>query len=80
MSTVTRANRSNGHLRGPVTHTPVAERLAMELSLQGIEPRYPACEADDLPPSHRRSFFTIENPIFFSRVTIAYENGSSKVK
>ena len=65
MSTVTWANRSNGHLRGPVTHTPVAERLAMELSLQGIEPRYPACEADDLPLSHRRSFFTIENPIFF---------------
>ena len=23
----------NGHLRGPVTHTPVAERLAVELSL-----------------------------------------------
>ena len=30
---LSRPNLSYGHLRGPVTLTPVAERLAMELSL-----------------------------------------------
>ena len=44
----------NGHLRGPVTLTPVAKRVAVQLSLPvfddsrlsrpGIEPRSPACE------------------------------------
>ena len=52
----------NGHLRGPVTLTPVAERFAVELSLpvfttclsrQGIETRSPACEANALPLRHR---------------------------
>ena len=31
--TVTQANRHNGELRGPVTFSPTAKRLAMELSL-----------------------------------------------
>ena len=49
----------NSHLRGPVTLTPVAELLAVELSLPVfttsglsravIEPRSPACEANALP-------------------------------
>ena len=26
----------NGHLRGPVTHTPIAERLEVELSLPDL--------------------------------------------
>ena len=44
----------NGHLRGPVTITPVNERLAVELSLPVlIEPRSPACEANVLPQRHR---------------------------
>ena len=43
----------NGHLRGPMTLTPVAERLAVELSRQGIEYRSPACEANVLPLRHR---------------------------
>ena len=47
-----------GHLRGAVTITPFADRLAMELSLSvlsrlGIEPRSPACEANALPLRHR---------------------------
>ena len=46
----------NGHLRGPVTFTPVAERLAGELiglSRPGFGHRSPACEANALPLSHR---------------------------
>ena len=45
----------NGHLRGPVTVIPVAERLAVELSLPvfTIEPRSPAREANALPLLHR---------------------------
>ena len=48
----------NGHLRGPVTLTPVAERLAVELALPvfdlglsrpRIKPRSPACEANAPP-------------------------------
>ena len=35
--TVTRASVLNGHLRGPVTLTPIAERLAVELSLPAFE-------------------------------------------
>ena len=42
-----------GHLRGPITLTPVAERFAVELSLQGIEYRSPACKANALPLRHR---------------------------
>ena len=37
----------NGHFRGLVTLTPVAE------DLDRIEPRSPACEANILPQSHR---------------------------
>ena len=48
----------HGHLRAPMTLTPVAERLALELSLPvlsrlGIEPRTPALEANALPLRHR---------------------------
>ena len=49
----------HGHLRGPVTLTSVAERLAVELSLpvfttqvcrdRGSNPDLPACEANALP-------------------------------
>ena len=51
----------NGHLRGPVTLTPVAEYLAVELSLTvlsrpGIEPQSPVCEAF-------RTFITDEEEI-----------------
>ena len=53
----------NGHLRGPMTLSPLTERLAVELSLPilnndiglsrpGIEPRFPACKANALPLSH----------------------------
>ena len=34
--TVTRAIRFNGHLQGPVTLMPVAERLVLELSSQSV--------------------------------------------
>ena len=51
----------NGHPRGPVTLIPVAEPLAVELSLPvlknfrpGIEPRPLACKTDALPLRHRR--------------------------
>ena len=54
----------NGHLRGPVTLTTIAERLAVDLSLPscfydlglsrpGVEARSPAREANDLPLRHR---------------------------
>ena len=52
-----------GHLQGPVTHTPVAERFGsgpvptcfydLSLSRPEIEPRYPACEANAPPLRHR---------------------------
>ena len=54
----------NGHLRLPMTLTPVAERLEVELSIRHveigirfyvleIEPLSPTCEANALPLSHR---------------------------
>ena len=53
----------NGHLREPVTLTPVSEHLAVKLSLPvfydlglsrpGIEPRSSACEANVLPLRNR---------------------------
>ena len=54
----------NGHLQGPVTLTPVAELLAVQLhgttsfydsglSRPGIEQRSPACKVHALPVSHR---------------------------
>ena len=48
----------HSHLRGPLTLTPVAERLELELLLPvlsrlGIEPRTPALEANALPLRHR---------------------------
>ena len=48
----------NGHLRGPVTLTSVAERLAVELSLpvfrdRGSNPQSPACETNALLLRHR---------------------------
>ena len=53
---MTRGIGYNGHLRGPVTLTPVANRLAMELLLNdlglsrtGIEPRFHACETNAVP-------------------------------
>ena len=61
----------NGHRRGPVTLTPVAERLAVELSLPvfydlglsrpEIVPRSSACKANALPLRHRGGlcFFTL---------------------
>ena len=59
----------NGHLRGPVTLAPVAERLAVELSLpvfaakvcrdQGSNPDLPAHEANALPLRHRGGFAQI---------------------
>ena len=59
----------NGHLRGPVTLTALAERLVVKLSLPacfydlslsrpGIEPRSPACEANALPLRHRGGCLT----------------------
>ena len=57
------ASVCNGHLRGPVTLTPVYERFCsgdvtncfydLGLSQPGIEPRSPACKANDL---HVRTF------------------------
>ena len=50
----------NGHLRGPLTLTPVAERLAittcfhdLSLSRPGTEPRSSTREATALPQRHR---------------------------
>ena len=55
----------NGHLRGPVTLTPVAERLAVELSLPVFttEPRSPACEAHALPLRHRGGLLHVKDII-----------------
>ena len=62
---------NNGHLKGPVTLTPVAERVAVELSLPiydlglswpGIEPQSPACEANALPLRHRGSNIYMKCP------------------
>ena len=58
---------TDGHLRWPVTLSPIAERLAVELSLlvcfydlglsrPGIEPRSPVNEANALPLGHRGDF------------------------
>ena len=55
--TVTRAYVFNGHLRGPVTLTPIAERLAVELLLPVFTTRSDAAEirTPNLPLAGKRS-------------------------
>ena len=47
---MTREIRLYGHLRGPVTLTPNAERLAVELSLPVLNTQLSACGAN--APDH----------------------------
>ena len=58
----------NGHLRGPVPLTPVAERLAVELSLPGLsrpglEPRSPAHGENGIPTVIAGRNVVIQNDI-----------------